>query len=230
MCIAAAIGGAAVLGAGTSIYEGNKAAGAQRDAANQANNTQRQMYDQTRSDLGGYRDIGGSAASALGNFYGLGGTSPDYQKILSGLPGYQFQMQSGTKAVDQNLAARGLLQSGAAGKALTQYGQGLGQSYAGQYAAGLSGLAGMGENAAAMTGTAGANAAGNISANQTYAGNATGQGYINSANSVNYGLQGVAGAYGQYQGYQGMGQGGGSTAYNPNLPTDPNVWQNIGLT
>ncbi len=230
MCVAAAIGGAAVIGAGASIYSSNKAAGAQRSAANQANATQQHMYDQTRSDLGGYRDVGGGAAQALGNFYGLGGTSPDYQKILSGLPGYQFQMQSGTKAVDQNLAARGLLQSGAAGKALTQYGQGLGSSYAQQYTQGLAGLANLGENAAAGTGAAGANAAGQMGANQIYAGNAAGQGYVNSSNAINSGLAGVAGAYGQYQGMQGMGQGGGNSAYNPNLPTDPNTWNNIGYS
>jgi hypothetical protein len=232
MCVAAAIGGAAVIGAGASIYGANKSAHAQKDAANQANSTQMAMYNQTRSDLGGYRGVGNDAASALANFYGLGGQKVDYNKLLSSLPGYQFQLQTGTKAVDQNLAARGLLQSGAAGKALEQYGQGLGQQYANQYTSGLAGLANLGENAAAGTGAAGQAAANNISAGQMYAGNAAGAGYINSANAINSGLQGVAGAYGMYQGGQQYGGTGapwmGSAPRTVDMTSDNVTW--TGLT
>lgn len=234
MCIAAAIGGAAVVGAGATMYAGNRAAGAQKDAANQANATLQQQNTQNREDLSPYRTAGNNALSALQDYYGIGGHHADLGKILSGLPGYRFEMQSGTQAVNQNLAARGLLQSGAAGKALTQYGQGLGQQYGAQYAAGLQGLVNQGENAANQTGIMGSNAANNMGANQTYAGNAAGQGYINSANAINGGLQGLAGAYGQYQGMQqgssAYGGGGGWGAPSRNVEMDASQFAWTGMT
>lgn len=44
------------------------------------------------------------------------------------MPGYQFQLQQGTQAIDQNAAANGTLMSGNTGKALQNYGQGLAQT------------------------------------------------------------------------------------------------------
>ncbi len=200
---AAAITGGAILGSAILGSNASKSASnAQKSAADQANATQQKMYDQTRQDLSGYRGAGNSALEQLMGYYGMGGQGVDYQKLLSGLPGYQFQMQSGTKAVDQNLAAKGLLQSGAAGKALTQYGQGLGQQYGQQYASGLMGIANLGENAAAQTGAIGANSAANQGANSVYAGNAQGQSDIGQAYQWQQGLQGLAGTYGDYQGQQ----------------------------
>lgn len=49
-------------------------------------------------------------------------------------PGYQFRMEQGQKALDRSAAARGLTQSGAQLKALTDYGQGMGsQEYGNAY-------------------------------------------------------------------------------------------------
>src|SRR5437660_1539723 len=73
MCVAAAIAGAAVVGAGASIYSANKAAGAQESAANQASSTQLQMYNQSRADQAPWRQAGGQALNALSQWYGLGG-------------------------------------------------------------------------------------------------------------------------------------------------------------
>lgn len=123
----------------------------------------------------------------------------DYNKILSNLPGYQFQLSQGENAVQSNLAARGLLQSGAAGKALTQYGQGVASDYATQYIAGLQSMAGLGQTSAAQTGALGANAANQIGGNMLYGGNAQASGYVGQANAIGSGLSGLAGVYGQYQ-------------------------------
>ncbi len=123
----------------------------------------------------------------------------DYQKLLSSLPGYQFQLSQGENAVNSNLAARGLLQSGAAGKALTQYGQGVASDYATQYINGLQSLAGLGQTSAANTGALGGQAAGQIGSNMLYGGNAQASGYVGQANAINSGLSGLVGAYGQYR-------------------------------
>lgn len=114
------------------------------------------------------------------------------------MPGYQFQLQQGTQAVDRNLAAAGLLNSGAAGKALTQYGQGLAQNYGAQYVNGLQSLAGLGQTSVGQTGAIGANTANQVGANQIYAGNAGAAGQIGVGNAINSGLSGLVGAYGQY--------------------------------
>ena len=294
MCVAAAIAGAAVVGAGASIYSANKAAGAQESAANQASGTQLAMYNQSRADQAPWRQAGGQALNALSQWYGLGGvgspgmgdpnapaagtpaapqgydpssgyqigagggisqlarisgqgdprrtiqpiTGPaprpgsapgtsqpiDYQKLLSNLPGYQFQLQQGSQAVDQNLAARGLLQSGAAGKELTQFGQGLASNYATQYIAGLQSMAGLGQTAAAQTGAFGANAANQIGGNMLYGGNAQASGYVGQANAINSGLSNLAGIYGRYQQQQNPYDQlkpvsvGGQYAYDPYSP------------
>lgn len=213
---------AAVVIAGGAAYAASRTAGAAKDAANtqaaaarDANNTQLTMYDTTRQDQAPWRGAGGNAVNALDQFYGLpsvnadgtpntnGTTStPDYNKILSNLPGYQFQQQQGNQAVQRNLAATGLLQSGAAGKALQQYGQGVASNYATQYVNGLQSLAGLGQSSVANTGAIGANTANQIGANQIYAGNAQASGYVGQANAINSGLSGLVGAYGQYNQYQ----------------------------
>lgn len=202
---------AAAVTAGTAIYgatQSGKAADAQAQAAANANATQRDQYNTTRNDQAPWRAEGGQAVSALGQFYGLpgvdasgqptGGASPDYNKLLQSMPGYQFQNQQGNQAVQRDLAARGLLDSGAAGKALTQYGQGVASDYAGQYVNGLQSLAGLGQSANQSTGILGANAANQIGSNQIYAGNAAASGYANQSNAISSGLSGLSGVYGQY--------------------------------
>lgn len=214
---AAGVAVAGIASSAISAGAAGDAANAQVQASQNSNATQLQMYNTTRSDQAPWRAAGGQAVDALSQFYGLGGvnangtpgtgtagtaSTPDYNKLLSNLPGYQFQQQQGNQAVQRNLAASGLLQSGAAGKALQQYGQGVASQYAGQYVNGLQSLAGLGQTSVANTGAVGANTANQIGSNQIYAGNAQASGYAGQANAVNSGLSGLAGAYGQYQSQQ----------------------------
>ena len=209
---AAAVG--TIASSAISAGAAGDAANAQVQAGQNANNTQLQMYNTTRQDQAPWRAAGGQAVNALSQFYGLGGvnadgtagtvSTPDYNKLLSSLPGYQFQQQQGNQAVQRNLAAAGLLQSGAAGKALTQYGQGVASQYAGQYVNGLQSLAGLGQTSVANTGAVGANTANQIGSNQIYQGNAQASGYAGIANAANSGLSGLTGLYGQYNTYQGQ--------------------------
>src|SRR6516162_886239 len=107
--------------------------GAQTAAAGNAINTQNAFYNRTASNYNPYMQAGGAALSQLGSFYGLPGYPQMNPQQLSGmltsLPGYQFNLQQGVNAIDASAAAHGLLNSGATGKALEQYGQGLGSSY-----------------------------------------------------------------------------------------------------
>lgn len=112
-------------------------------------------------------------------------------------PGYDFRLQEGINALDASAASRGGLFSGAAGKALTQYGQDYATNEYGNYLARLSSLAGSGQAAAGNSANAGANFASN--ANNAFAnmGNAQAAGWIGGTNAVQ-------GALNNYLGYQQM--------------------------
>lgn len=251
MCVVAGIAGAAVVGAGATIYASHQASNAQTDASNRSIRTQTDMYNQTRADQTPWRVAGANAVNALQGYYGLGGNSVpgvsgfgdpssglvptanggiqrqipgggaqpmDYNSIIQNLPGYQFNFDQGETAVQRNLAARGLLQSGAGVKALTQYGQGYASQATQDYLNGLRSLAGLGEVSSQATGAAGQNAANNISQSQLYAGNATASSYVNAANAVNNGLNNAVGLYGLYQGQGLTGYGGGGSIAETSIP------------
>ena len=202
MAIATAIIGSAILGAGASIYSGNKAASAQKKAAQQSADIQRQQYEQTRADLAPYRDMGQSAMQPYAGALGLMGPE-GYQKALQGYTQSPFlarMVQDTTNAVDASRAARGGLFSGATAQ---EIGDRTGQLYLGDfnnYLSRLGGLVDTGAGAATQTGQFGANAAtGQANAYQA-AGNARAQGYINMGNSINNALSQGAQMYGAYKG------------------------------
>lgn len=152
MPIGAAIGGAGLVSAGASIYGANKAAGAQTSAANQANATIQQQYQQNSANLAPWMQsgqqnnnilqyltgAGGTSAGGAGGGLpgGTGGTSgaggfgsltaafsPTMQQLQS-TPGYQFTLGQGLKSVQNSYAAKGLGSSGAALKGAADYATG----------------------------------------------------------------------------------------------------------
>lgn len=102
---------------GGSIYE---------DKSTRKNNEKiRQQYlaDQARSEafLNPYLQTGNLASNKLSEALTTGFSPGD----LTQDPGYQFRLQQGQEALNRQLAASGLSQSGAALKAAQEYGQGL---------------------------------------------------------------------------------------------------------
>jgi hypothetical protein len=76
--------------------------------------------------LSPYVNNGAAASNALSNMTAAGGFSFNpTQATLQNTPGYQFTQQQGTKAVQNSMSAGGMLNSGAAGKAMANYQQGL---------------------------------------------------------------------------------------------------------
>jgi hypothetical protein len=74
--------------------------------------------------------------------------------------GYKFRLQSGSDAITNNMAARGLLNSGATGKALMDFGQNLGSSEFGNYFNQLGSLSGQGlQGAGVLAGVPGSTSA-----------------------------------------------------------------------
>ena len=231
MCVAAAIGGAALVGVVMQSRAAKHAASTQAAAANAAEQTQQGMYQQTRSDLMPYNRAGQSATQALMAFYGLpGGKGPSSTQLgqnLQNLPGMQFMQQFGSEAVDRSQAAKGLLNSGATGMAQQRFGQGLAANYAlPMYLGGLQSIAGQGENAAAQTGAFATKAGEGIAGSQMAAGSAMASGQMGSANAWSAGLQGLGGAYGMYgpgglwSQYQNMQRQQGFSPYAQTRPQE----------
>lgn len=202
MPVAAAIGGAAVVGAGASVYSANKAASAQTKAANQSAQIQKDQYAQTRSDLAPYRDSGAAANTQYSNLLGLNGEGARNNafSMYQTDPGYQWQRQQAIDATQSSAAARGSLFSGAALKAISDRTQNIANLDYGNYLSRLSGLQAVGANAAAQTGQFGANAANGVSNAYTNAGNARAGAYTAMGQGINDVLGQGASLYGAYRG------------------------------
>lgn len=204
--VASAVAGSAVLGYVGSQQAGNRAANAQRDAANQSNELQRYMYDQTRADQSKWREAGESALSRL--------VDPSMMRTFEASdftkdPGYDFRMREGQRGLEASAAARGNLNSGATLKALQKYGQDYASNeYLNAYNrfnndrdqrfSKLSSIAGLGQSANSQIANAGQNYANQYSNNQMGMANANAANMISQSNNFNDLMgQGIM-AYGLY--------------------------------
>lgn len=199
---------AGIIGAGalTSLIGSEKAASAQTDAANQAADVQREMFQTTRSDYAPYRDIGANALYQLAagtgvEYEGAPGTIEDrYQTAMSRFaasPSYQFRLNEGLKALDQSASARGKLLSGSQQKAITDYGQGLASTEWDNYLNRLASQAGIGQTSTAQLGAVGAQTAANTGNALMAAGGARASGYAGGASGINNALQNAMYMYGR---------------------------------
>lgn len=204
----------------------------QAQQAEAARQQQQQMFDKAvalqqeavqRAEP--FRQGGVGATNRLADLYGTSGNAGaagygSYAEMptmaqLQMDPGYQFRFEQGMRGVNASAAARGGLQSGAALKAATEFGQGMGtQEYQNAYnrfmanrmqaAEAMSGLAGRGIQAAGY-GTQLASNMGNqavetgrgMAANTLAAGTALGQGLENMGQARASGYMGGASALGQ---------------------------------
>ena len=212
--VAVAIGGAALISGAATIYSSNKAADAQKNAANTAANTSMGMYNTTRGDLAPYRDLGNKYAGELDQQMPFL-TSPIKmdQATLEQTPGYQFTKTQGLKAVQNSAAARGLGVSGAALKGAAAFATGLADNtYQTQFNLEnvnrtnafnrLKSLVDAGQGAAAGTGAAGTQAANTAASAQIGAGNAAAAAYNAAGGAISKGANDIGG-YAAYKGLYG---------------------------
>lgn len=238
---AAIIGGSALAGGYMSSKASSNAADAQTQAANQANQTQQAMYDQTRTDNMPWHDAGVTALNQLSTGTQPGGqfmhsfNAQDFVKD----PGYAFRIQQGQDALDNSAAAHGSLLSGAQIKASTDYNQNFASNeYSNAYNRfntdrsnqfnRLSGVAGTGQTANNLVGQIGMGTANQISSNTLGAGNARASGYMGQANALTGAIGTGINGMNQYNAMQQanlygspMNFGGG---YNPNGSFSPNTY------
>lgn len=142
LAAATVVGGVASAAIGSSASR--SAANTQAQSAQQATNAQLQMFEQNRDTLRPFVDMGLVSGNRLMSAMGLvpGGTNelnapvPTFNPMqyetfnptmaqLEATPGYQFALDQGLKGVTNQFSAQGLIGSGAQGKGLAQYAQGL---------------------------------------------------------------------------------------------------------
>lgn len=222
--VATAVVGAGVVGAASTVYASGKASDAQVQAATIAAQTQMRMYNQTRSDLAPYRQMGEDAYATLQPKLKdlTDGVSID-PNVLKDSDYYRFAESQGLKTAQNSAAARGLGKSGAALKGATSFAEGLATgTYKDAFNMAvtnqtntfnrLKSLIDTGQNASAQTGSAGTAAATGAANAQIGAGNAQAAGYNAMGGAVSNAANNIGG-YAAYKGLYGGG-GSGSTAYN----------------
>lgn len=131
----------------------------------------------------GYVHTGSAANDAEGQLLGLspitGSTQNGFKNYLNST-GYNFQMKQGTDAVTGSAAARGLLNSGSTGKALTTFGQGLAANSFNNYLGHLNTLSSGGQTSLGQVATAGTQG-GQGAAQATQSGTSSGANQLGSA-------------------------------------------------
>lgn len=210
--VAAAIATSAVVGA----YSSRQGAKAQKQAADQSAEVQREIFQKQTELAEPFRQAGISSQNELMRLLGIGGdaTAADYgmltrqfgEKDLQMDPGYGFRLREGEKALERMQSARGNLLSGGAIKAGQRYGQDLAsqeymnafnraQAQLGTRLGALGSLYGAGQAATQQVSGQAGQYGENVGNLLMAGGAARASGYAGAANALNQAL-------GQYVNYQ----------------------------
>jgi hypothetical protein len=200
------------IGAAANIYSANKASNAQTEAGKQANETQREMFNQARSDLQPWRTAGEGALGQLTQGIQPGGdlvrpfTMADFENDPVTKASFRYGLDEGTKGINRMFGARGMSKSGAAIKALDRFttdyvGSKAGESYnrftgnqSNVYNR-LAGVAGTGQTAATQTANLGVTTGANIGNTQMGIANARGAASIATGNAISNAASNIGNAY-----------------------------------
>lgn len=201
------VAGAIVLGSVVSAGAASDAASTQAAGQNKAAETQLQMFNTINQQEQPFIQAGYGATNRLNDLLGTSGNSGAQgygsltstfnptQEQLNNYPGYQFALQQGGQAV-RNAATPGSgALSGAALKSLTDFNVGTANKYYGDYFnqfnqqqqnifSRLSGIAGLGQNAASNVGTSGTSLGTGAGQAQAAAGGSQAAGIVGSANAL----------------------------------------------
>ena len=184
------VAGAVVTSAVIGSQAAKSAAGTQAQAAQQAGDVQKQIFERQVELQEPWRQAG---INALGKM----GTGFTGQVDLTQDPGYAFRMSEGMKALERSAAARGGLLSGSMLKGAQRFGQDLAsQEYQNAYNRALTqynttaALAGLGQTAANQQSAAMGQYGTNVGNLMTDIGAVRGSGYSNVGNALTNALTG----------------------------------------
>ena len=223
-----AIAAGTVVAGAVSANGAKSAANKQAAAADKANQTQLDQYNQTRADNMPALEARNASLAKMRELLGIGGNAgaqgygsmaqPLTGRQVQDEAGYQFGLQQGQQALQRQASARGMLNSGNALMAATRYGNDYASTKyqdAWNRLQGdrtntfnrLASVAGYGQTGASQVGQAGANFANNVSANQLGVGNAQAAAGMAQSNAWGNAVNQAAGWYANQQ-RQPQAQGG----------------------
>lgn len=172
--IAASVGGKIAQGAGAQ-----SAANAAKTAANQAIGFDKSVYSDAQGALSPYISSGANATGAINGI--LNGDPAAFNKFRNST-NYNFLLDQGEQAVRTTNAPS--LNSGATGKALVNYGQGMAGNALSAYTGLLTGQQTLGAQSALGLGQIGNTTAGNIGSALGFGANAQGAASVAGGNAV----------------------------------------------
>lgn len=220
--VSIAVAGASIVGGVVSSRQqaraGQRAAGAQSDAALAGIDEQRRQFDEIRALLSPYVNAGNMAMIGQLDLLGLNGDDPQQAAIdaIRASPAFTEALKAGETSLLSNASATGGLRSGNTQGALAQFSPRLlAQSIDDRYRQ-LGGLASLGQGAATMTGNAGMVTGRGVSdllqqqgAAQAGGILARGRGQAGTINSIFQGFGTFAGLGGLNGGYRAPSVGSG---------------------
>jgi hypothetical protein len=230
--VAAAIVGAAVVGGGASIASSNKASKTARDNAAASNALQKDIYGQNKETLQPFVDNGTKAGNSINALLGLGGDTTAANAAFDAYKGsteYTSRLNQGQNSVMAALGGKGLLDSGAAQKAILKYGQTFASNEFGNYMGNLQSQQQTGLGAASALAGNGQNYANSVSYNNGQAANTSANVALATGSAINGVLGSALSAYGLSQGVGSSYGGGGGLpkgtfeANRPNFALPPTV-------
>lgn len=170
-------------------YQSNKAEDALTAAGNQANATQRYIFDTLRADQAPYRQSGYNALSRIE------GLMRDPNSVTSD-PGYQFGLKEGLRSIDNSASARGGI-GGAALRAGARFGNDYATTKLNDVFNRNATIAGFGQVANNQGIATGQNYGNNVSQNQLWMGNQQAGNYLNQGNIYGNALDWYGANYGR---------------------------------
>lgn len=199
--------GGALLGGLFSGAGAKAGAQTQADAATQAAQLQKQMFDIQNQQQAPYREAGYSALSDIGSmkpYLTHQFNAQDFQENID--PGYAFRLAQGQRALNaQQNAAGGLLGGNALaamqdytqGQASQEYGNAFNryQTQRGNIYNTLASIAGLGQTSLGQTGQQSTAAGANIGSNIANAGSAIGAGQVASGNAMGNAANSIGNQY-----------------------------------
>jgi hypothetical protein len=200
--VAIAIGAAVVGSVGSAVVStsaSNKAAKTAKDNAAANNALQSSIYDQNKAALSPYVGAGVPATSSIQALLGLSGDPAQATAALKTYydsTAYTSRLKQGQDGVTAALGSRGMLESGAADKALTKYGQDYASGEFDKYMSYLAGQQGVGLTAASAQAGVGQNYANAVSANNNNAANTVSNAALSNAGTISGALGGLTSAIG----------------------------------
>lgn len=215
-----------ILGGITGGKGAKKVAKVAADSAAKDRALAQDIYNKNVTIAAPTLDRGNAAGAQINALLGLGGdvgAARDALATFQNASGYQNRLAQGQESINAGYAARGVLESGAAQKALLKYGQDYASNELGNYINVLGGQQSAGLGAMGnITGAGNTFLNANMAANANQA-SAQGNAALFSALSQQQAMSGVANALGTYFGQSSYGKKGGAVGMAPQGLPYPNA-------